>query len=385
MTTYFGEYGGAFVPDTFWLPLDELKRAFFKFCNDDQAMSTLSSYLCDYVGRPSSLFFAKTLSSELGSSIWLKREDLNHTGSHKINNTLGQVMLAKYMGKTHIIAETGAGQHGVATATACSLLGMSCVIYMGKKDMDRQALNVHRMKLLGAEVRPVFQGSQTLKEAVTMAMRDWMQHFEKAHYVIGSVLGPAPFPLIVRHFQSIIGKELKKQLSVKIGRDYPDLIIACVGGGSNAMGIFYPFIEDKRVDLLCVESAGKGLNPGSHAASLSRGEVGIFHGSKTYILQNKYGQISPVHSIAAGLDYPGVSPELSSLYSEGRIKVKTALDTEAIDALQWLSQKEGIIPALETAHAFSVLKRLKHKSDKVIVVNVSGRGDKDMEAIAKGA
>ncbi len=378
---HFGKYGGRFVPDTLFSALEQLENMYLAVKKDSSFQNELRHLMKHYVGRPSPLYFAKRISQELGVLVYLKREDLNHTGSHKINNTLGQILLAKRMRKERIIAETGAGQHGVATATACALMGLKCAVYMGREDVERQALNVYRMKLMGAEVIPVDHGSKTLKDATTEAIRDWLAHVHSTYYMIGSVVGPHPYPRIVRDFQSIIGKEAKMQIRKETGR-LPDFILACVGGGSNAMGIFYPFLNDTSVRFIAVEGGGKGIQSSEHAASLNRGEPGILHGAMMYLLQDQRGQINIAHSIAAGLDYPGVGPELSFLKDERRLEPDFATDEEALAACKWISQKEGIIPALETAHAFAVLKRnQRFKKGGIILVNVSGRGDKDMETL----
>jgi tryptophan synthase beta chain len=377
---YFGNYGGRYVPDTLYSALTQLEGVYEFLKKEPSFKDELSLLLSDYVGRPTPLFYAHTLSKKVGAKVYLKREDLNHTGAHKINNTLGQILLAQHMGKKRIIAETGAGQHGVATATVCALMGYDCVIYMGEEDIKRQALNVYRMQLLGAEVRSVKSGSQTLKDATTAAIRDWMETVETTHYIIGSALGPHPYPTIVRDFQRVIGVETKTQLRKKEGK-LPDYIIACVGGGSNAMGIFHPFINDKNVRLVAVEAGGRGPTLGDHAASLRDGRPGVLHGSYSYLLQTPQGQVNDVHSISAGLDYPGVSPELSALKDEGRITVMAATDDEALQACRWVAKSEGIIPALETSHAFSALDRLSLNESDIVVINVSGRGDKDMEMI----
>ena len=378
---HFGEYGGAYIPETLHKAVSELEAAFKAIKGDKAFQAELSHYLTDYVGRPTPLYFAERLSKETGLKLYLKREDLNHTGAHKINNAIGQVLLAKRMGKTRIIAETGAGQHGVATATACSLLNIECVVYMGEEDIRRQALNVYRMKLMNAKIEPVTSGSRTLKEAVTEAIRDWMGSSETSHYVIGSALGPHPYPLMVREFQSIIGKEAKKQILKKEGR-LPHHILACVGGGSNATGIFAPFYADTDVQLHVAEAAGRGLDSGEHAAALSKGSPGVLHGAKSYLLQSKAGQVSPVHSISAGLDYPGISPEISYYYDKNRIQLHTCTDDAALKACKWISALEGIIPALETSHAFAILQQENpFKAGEIVVLNVSGRGDKDMETI----
>ncbi|MEK9657156.1 MAG: tryptophan synthase subunit beta [bacterium] len=376
---YFGPYGGAFVPDTLVSALNDIEAAYNKKKKEPKFQQELKKYLSDFVGRPTPLYKAKNLSEKYQASVYLKREDLAHTGAHKINNTVGQVLLAKELGKKYIIAETGAGQHGVATATAAANLGVKAIIFMGAVDYKRQALNVQRMQLLGADVRKVEFGSETLKEATTEAMRYWIEHVETSHYCMGSVLGPHPFPTIVRDFQRIIGDETIEQIRAYEGR-LPDKIIACVGGGSNAMGIFYPFIPHKEIDLIAVEAAGEGLDSNAHAASLSKGIKGILHGSLNKILQSKTGQIQIAHSISAGLDYPGVGPELCQLYDTKRIKVAAITDKEAVAACKELSQLEGIIPALETAHAFAYLFKTELKNN-LIVINLSGRGDKDLRSI----
>lgn len=379
---HFGEFGGLFVPDTLMPALIELTQIYEKFKKNSEFKKELAYYLKEYVGRPTPLFLAKSLSQELGFKVYLKREDLNHTGAHKINNTIGQGLLAKRMGKRRIIAETGAGQHGVATATVCALLGLDCVIYMGEEDMCRQSLNVSRMKLLGAKVMPVSNGSRTLKDATTEAIRDWLESVETTHYIIGSVVGPHPYPSMVRDFQAIIGNEAKKQILKSEGR-LPDCVVACVGGGSNSMGIFNAFIKHKSVQLLAVEAAGHGLDTGQHSASLCKGRPGVLHGSLSYLLQDRNGQIQLAHSISAGLDYPGVGPELSYLKDIGRLSTTAITDTEAIAGCRWVASKEGIIAALETSHAFAALKKLKMKKNDIVILNVSGRGDKDMETISK--
>ncbi|RAP33213.1 tryptophan synthase subunit beta [Candidatus Marinamargulisbacteria bacterium SCGC AG-410-N11] len=375
---YFGKFGGRFVPDTLFSAIDELNTVYSNYKDDEEFKKELSYYLKSYVGRPSPLFLAQRISNEVGFKVYLKREDLLHTGAHKINNTIGQILLAKRMNKSRIIAETGAGQHGVATATVCALMGIPCTIYMGEEDIERQSLNVYRMRLMGATVEAVSFGSKTLKEATTQAMRDYMENVENTHYIIGSVLGPHPYPMIVRDFQSVIGREVKSQI-IELENKMPDAVVACVGGGSNAMGIFYDFVDEKSVRLVAVEAAGKGIDTGSHAASLSKGKPGVLHGSLNYLIQTKTGQVGNVHSISAGLDYPGVSPELSYLADEGRIEFLSAEDKEALDGCSWLSRMEGIIPALETSHAIAILKR-SHLFDgnSIVVVNLSGRGDKDM-------
>lgn len=382
---YFGNFGGKFVSETLMYALEELERSYLEIRKDEEFKRELDVLLREYAGRPTPLYFAKNLTEYVGSAkIYLKREDLLHTGAHKINNTLGQVLLTKRMGKRRVIAETGAGQHGVATATACALLGVECVVYMGEEDAQRQELNVFRMELLGAEVRIVKSGSRTLKDAINEALRDWVTNVETTHYVIGSVVGPHPFPMIVRDFQSVIGRETKQQILEKEGR-LPDAIVACVGGGSNAMGIFYPFIEDKEVNLIGVEAAGYGLETGKHAASLTGGDVGVLHGMKSYFLQDKEGQILPTHSISAGLDYPGVGPEHSWLKETGRAEYIYATDEEALEGFKLLSKTEGIIPALESAHAVIKAVEIAREVGKggVVVVNLSGRGDKDMSHVMK--
>ncbi|MBW2974279.1 tryptophan synthase subunit beta [Candidatus Woesearchaeota archaeon] len=383
----FGRYGGIYVPETLMPAVEELEKAFNRYKNDKRFNSELNSLLKDYVGRPTPLTFCKTLSGKLGCKIYLKREDLAHTGAHKINNALGQALLAKYMGKTRIIAETGAGQHGVATATAAAKLGMKCEIYMGSVDIERQKLNVFRMKLLGAKVNPVETGGKTLKDAINDALRDWTANVQTTHYLLGSVLGPHPYPEMVAHFQSVIGKEARKQIMHLEGR-LPTAIIACVGGGSNAIGIFKDFLNDKGVSLIGVEAGGMGIETGKHAARFADsrlGRLGILHGTMTYILQDKFGQIYNTHSISAGLDYSAVGPEHSLLREMKRASYTYATDKETMEAVRLLSEEEGIIPALESAHAVAHLVKLakKMKKDDIVIVNLSGRGDKDMGTIAK--
>jgi len=382
---WFGEFGGRFVPETLMPALQELEEAYRQAKKEKNGFQKeLREYLSDYAGRPTPLYFARRLTKRLkGAKIYFKREDLAHTGSHKINNTLAQVLLAKKMGKKRIIAETGAGQHGVATATAAALLGFPCQIYMGEEDMQRQRLNVFRMQLLGAEVIPVSSGSKTLKDAINEAIRDWVTNVRTTYYVLGSVVGPHPYPMMVRDFQSVIGREIKKQILKKEGR-LPDCMIACVGGGSNSMGMFYPFLKDD-VRLIGVEAAGLGLSSFKHSASLTKGTVGTLHGSKSYILQDDDGQILSTHSIAAGLDYPGVGPEHSYLKKTGKVTYTTVTDGEALDAFKILSELEGIIPALESAHAVAYAIKLapQMKKNELIVVNLSGRGDKDVEQVAR--
>ena len=382
---YFREFGGRFVPETLMFALDQLEESYTKIKEDPSFQKQLDHLLREYAGRPTPLYFAKNLTRYVGGSkIYLKREDLLHTGAHKINNTLGQCLLAKKMGKRRVIAETGAGQHGVATATASALIGLECVVYMGEEDAERQKLNLFRMELLGAEVRIVRSGSRTLKDAINEALRDWVTNVETTHYVIGSVVGPHPFPMIVRDFQSVIGRETKEQILRKEGR-LPDAVVACVGGGSNAIGIFYPFIEDREVRLIGVEAAGLGLETGKHSASLNSGSVGVLHGMKSYFLQDEEGQILTTHSISAGLDYPGVGPEHAYLKETGRAEYVTATDEEALEGFKLLSRTEGIIPALESAHA--VIKAVEIAKDigkgGIVVVNLSGRGDKDMWHVMK--
>lgn len=382
---YFGNYGGRFVPETLMPALEELSASYTLTKNNPKFYDTLNYYLKRYVGRDTPLYFAEGLTRHCGGGqIYLKREDLTHTGAHKINNTIGQVLLAKQMGKKRIIAETGAGQHGVATATAAALFGLQCVVYMGEEDTRRQALNVFRMKLLGAEVKPVTAGSRTLKDAMNEAIRDWVANVETTYYCIGSVAGPHPYPEMVRDFQSVIGIETKGQIQEQTGR-LPDYIIACVGGGSNAMGIFYPFIPHEEVQLIGVEAAGHGLKTSNHAATLTKGKPGVLHGSYSYILQDEHGQIIPVHSVSAGLDYPGVGPEHSYLKDINRVRYTSVTDNEALEAFKLLCRTDGIIPALESAHALAEVARLAPKlpQDSIIIVNLSGRGDKDVNTVAE--
>ncbi|MDD3221879.1 MAG: tryptophan synthase subunit beta [Lachnospiraceae bacterium] len=381
----FGLYGGQYIPETLMNAIIELEDAYEYYKNDVEFNRELDDLLREYAGRPSLLYYAEKMTKDLGGAkIYLKREDLNHTGSHKINNVLGQVLLAKKMGKTRVIAETGAGQHGVATATAAALMGMECKVFMGKEDTERQALNVFRMELLGAEVEAVTSGTMTLKDAVNETMKEWASRVDDTHYVLGSVMGPHPFPTIVRDYQKIIGKEIKEQMKEKEGR-LPDAVIACVGGGSNAMGAFYEFIEDKDVQLIGCEAAGLGADTDKNAATLANGTVGIFHGMKSLFCQDEYGQIAPVYSISAGLDYPGIGPEHAMLARDGRAQYVPITDDEAVEAFEYLSRKEGIIPAIESAHAVAYAKKLAPTmgKDKIIVVNISGRGDKDVAAIAR--
>ena len=381
----FGVYGGQYVPETLMNAIIELEEAYEYYKNDPEFNRELDELLREYAGRPSLLYYAEKMTRDLGGAkIYLKREDLNHTGSHKINTVLGQVLMAKKMGKTRVIAETGAGQHGVATATAAALMGMECKIFMGKEDTERQALNVFRMELLGAEVEAVTSGTMTLKDAVNATMQEWAGRVEDTHYVLGSVMGPHPFPTIVRDFQKIIGKEIKEQMMEKEGR-LPDAVIACVGGGSNAIGAFYEFIEDKGVRLIGCEAAGLGADTDKNAATMANGTTGIFHGMKSVFCQDEYGQIAPVYSISAGLDYPGIGPEHAMLADEGRAQYVPVTDGEAVDAFEYLSRVEGIIPAIESAHAVAYAKKLAPTmgKDQIIVVNISGRGDKDVAAIAR--
>lgn len=381
----FGIHGGQYIPETLMNAVIELEKAYEHYKKDPEFIKEFEDLLHNYVGRPSRLYYAAHMTEDLGGAkIYLKREDLNHTGSHKLNNALGQALLAKKMGKKRIIAETGAGQHGVATATVAALLGMECEIYMGKVDTDRQALNVYRMELLGAKVHPVTSGTQTLKDAVNETLREWTKRIEDTHYVIGSVMGPHPFPTIVRDFQSVIGKEIKEQILEKEGR-LPDAVLACVGGGSNAMGAFYDFIPDEAVQLIGCEAAGRGVNTADTAATIATGSLGVFHGMKSYFCQDEYGQIAPVYSISAGLDYPGIGPEHAYLYDTGRAQYVSITDDEAVEAFEYLSRIEGIIPAIESSHALAHARKLAPTmgKDKIIVVNISGRGDKDVAAIAR--
>lgn len=381
----FGIHGGQYIPETLMNAVIELEKAYDHYKEDPAFVKEYNDLLNEYVGRPSRLYYASHMTEDLGGAkIYLKREDLNHTGSHKLNNALGQALLAKEMGKKRLIAETGAGQHGVATATVAALLGMECEIYMGKVDTDRQALNVYRMELLGAKVHPVTSGTQTLKDAVNETLREWTRRIDDTHYVIGSVMGPHPFPTIVRDFQSVIGKEIKQQMLEKEGR-LPDVVMACVGGGSNAMGAFYDFIPDKEVELIGCEAAGRGIHTADTAATIATGTLGVFHGMKSYFCQDEYGQIAPVYSISAGLDYPGIGPEHANLYDTKRANYVSVTDDEAVDAFEYLSRIEGIIPAIESSHALAYAKKLAPtmEKDKIIVVNVSGRGDKDVAAIAR--
>jgi tryptophan synthase beta chain len=381
----YGKYGGRFVPEILMEAVNELEAAYDKAKKDPEFQRQLDYYLADFVGRPTPLYLAENLTRKLGGAkIYLKREDLAHGGAHKINNTLGQALLAKRMGKTRVIAETGAGQHGVATAIACATLGLKAEVYMGTEDCERQKLNVFRMKLLNAEVHPVESGSKTLKDSINEAFRDWVTNLESTYYLIGSTMGPHPYPMIVRDFQSVIGKELKAQFQQKEGR-LPDALVACVGGGSNAMGIFYPFYEDKGVKLIGVEAGGKGIETGKHSATLLAGRVGILHGAKSYVLQDADGQIKETYSISAGLDYPGVGPEHTYLKETGRAVYVSVTDEEALDGFQLLCRTEGIAPALESSHAVAYAEKIAGKMGKeeLLVINVSGRGDKDMDVVSR--
>ena len=380
----FGQFGGRFVPETLMSAIDELEREYRAAQADESFQAELKDLSRNYVGRPTPLYYAENLTRELGGArIYIKREDLAHTGAHKINNALGQALLAKRMGKNRIIAETGAGQHGVATATVCAMLNQECIVYMGEEDIRRQALNVFRMRQLGAEVRPVSSGSRTLKDAINEAIRDWVTNVETTHYLIGSVVGPHPYPMIVRDLQKVIGEEAREQLLSSAGR-LPDYAIACVGGGSNAIGLFYDFIKDEQVKLIGVEAGGRGVDSGEHAATLVAGEVGVIHGAMTYLLQDKDGQVMETHSISAGLDYPGVGPEHSWLRDTGRAEYVSVTDSEALEGFQLLCRTEGIIPALEPSHAIFHISRLAPalSQDTVILLGLSGRGDKDMETVA---
>jgi tryptophan synthase beta chain len=379
---YFGKFGGRFVPETLIYALEELEGEYKKAKNDPAFRKKLDYYLTEYAGRPTRLYFAGNLSRDLGFKIYLKREDLLHTGAHKINNTLGQILLAVRMKKKRVIAETGAGQHGVATATVAALFGLKCDIYMGEEDMGRQSLNVYRMRLLGARVIPVKSGSRTLKDAMTEALRDWVTNVRLTHYIIGTVAGPHPYPMLVRDFQSVIGREARRQILSK-EKKLPDYLLACVGGGSNAMGLFYPFFNDKKVKFLGVEAAGRGINTGEHAATLVAGKIGVLHGSKSNLLQDLYGQISPTHSISAGLDYPGVGPEHAYYKDIKRAAYVAVNDKQALEGFKMLAESEGIIPALESAHAIYYLKKMKLKKNNIVIVCLSGRGDKDMGIVTQ--
>lgn len=375
---YYGDFGGAYVPEILHGPVEHLRTRYLECLEAPSFQAEVDGLLRDYVGRPSPLFKAQRLSDRYGCTVYLKREDLNHTGAHKINNTIGQVVLAKHLGKTRIIAETGAGQHGLATATVCALMNLACVVYMGKTDVERQALNVQKMRMLGATVVPVTSGNQTLKDATNEALRDWCCHPADTYYVIGSTVGPHPYPDMVARFQSVISREMKAQLLEKEGRDYPDYLIACVGGGSNAAGSYYHYLDEARTQLVAVEAAGKGLDTDETAASLRLGRLGVLHGSKSLIMQTDDGQIIEPYSISAGLDYPGVGPIHAHLYRSGRLQVLAATDEQALAAATELTRLEGIIPALESAHALAALPQLTFRPDDVVVLTLSGRGDKDM-------
>jgi tryptophan synthase beta chain len=377
---YYGEFGGAFIPEMLYPNVETLRKNYLKIIGSKKFKQSFKKLLKDYVGRPTPLFYAANLSAEFGTNIYLKREDLCHTGAHKINNTIGQILVAEALGKKRIIAETGAGQHGVATATVCALKGLECIVYMGEKDIERQAPNVARMKMLGATVVPATSGSKTLKDATNEAIRDWINHADDTHYIIGSVVGPHPYPDMVARFQSVISKEIKKQLLKETGNEFPTHVIACVGGGSNAAGAFYHFIAHNKVELIAVEAAGCGLDSGKTAATTQLGTTGILHGSKSLLMQTADGQVIEPHSISAGLDYPGIGPMHANLFATGRATFLSITDEEALDAAFHLSKKEGIIPALESAHAFAALNKMKFKKDDVVVINLSGRGDKDMAA-----
>ncbi len=381
----FGKHGGQYIPETLMNAVIELEEAYEKYKDDPEFVRELTDMLNDYAGRPSRLYYAERMTEDLGGAkVYLKREDLNHTGAHKINNVIGQMLLAKRMGKTRVIAETGAGQHGVATATVAAMMGMECEIFMGKEDIERQALNVYRMKLLGAKVHSVTSGTGTLKDAVSETMREWTKRIEDTHYVLGSVMGPHPFPTIVRDFQAVISKEIKEQMLEKEGR-LPDVVMACVGGGSNAIGTFYHFIEDEGVRLIGCEAAGRGIHTKETAATINVGKLGIFHGMKSYFCQDEYGQIAPVYSISAGLDYPGIGPEHADLYDRGRAEYVAITDDEAVEAFEYLAKVEGIIPAIESSHAVAYARKIVPTlpKDQIVVVTISGRGDKDVAAIAR--
>ena len=382
---YFGKYGGSYIPPQLQAAMDEITDAYMTICKSSKFVNELRRIRREFQGRPTPVSHLERLSSSLGNvQLYAKREDLNHTGSHKINNVLGQCLLAKRMGKTRVIAETGAGQHGVATATAAALMGLECEIFMGKEDTERQALNVYRMRLLGAKVNAVTSGTATLKDAVSETMREWTNRISDTHYVLGSVMGPHPFPTIVRDFQAVISKEIKEQILEKEGR-LPDAVLACVGGGSNAIGTFYNFINDKDVRLIGCEAAGRGVNTAETAATIATGKLGIFHGMKSYFCQDEYGQIAPVYSISAGLDYPGIGPEHAHLYDTGRAEYVPVTDEEAVEAFEYLSRTEGIIPAIESAHAVAYARKIvpQMRKDQIVVITISGRGDKDCAAIAR--
>ena len=382
---YFGTFGGRYVSETLMPLILEVEKEYEKIKNESSFKEELNHYMETYIGRPSPLFFAKRISEDLGGpKIYFKRDELNHTGAHKINNCMGQILLAKRMGKKRIIAETGAGQHGVATATVCALFGLPCIVYMGEKDIKRQSPNVFRMKLLGAEIRSVNTGSKSLKDAMNEALRDWVTNVRDTFYIIGTAAGPHPYPAMVRDFQSIIGEEVREQI-LKAENKLPDLLMACIGGGSNALGLFHEFLDDKQIEMIAVEAAGHGIDTGSHAASLSGGKPGILHGNKTYLLQSNDGQIDEAHSISAGLDYPGIGPEHSYLFEQKRVQYMSATDKEAIEAFQYCCNLEGIIPALEPSHALAVIKKIakNYSKEKIVVMNMCGRGDKDIFTIAE--
>jgi len=382
---YYGQFGGAYIPEMLYPNIEELRQKYIAYTEEPEFKTQFEKLLKDYVGRPTPLFHAKRLSNKYGGKIYLKREDLCHTGAHKINNTIGQILLARRLGKAKIIAETGAGQHGVATATVCALMGMECIVYMGQLDMERQRPNVERMRILGAEVRAATCGNMTLKDATNEAMRHWINNPDDTHYIIGSVVGPHPYPDMVTRFQSVISKEIKQQLKEQEGREYPDQVVACVGGGSNAIGAFYHFLDDSRVKLVAVEAAGLGVNTGESAATTALGKSGVLHGSKTLLMQTEDGQVVEPYSISAGLDYPGIGPIHSHLFDTGRVSFLNATDKEALDAGVEVSRLEGIIPALETAHAFAVLDQMNIQENEVVVINLSGRGDKDLDTYIKNA
>ncbi|PTQ97027.1 tryptophan synthase beta chain [Mucilaginibacter yixingensis] len=380
---YYGDFGGAYIPEMLYPNVEELRQQYLNILNDEGFKAEFNRLLKDYVGRPSPLYYAKRYSEKYGANIFLKREDLNHTGSHKINNAIGQILLAERLGKKRIIAETGAGQHGVATATVCALKGIECVVYMGEIDIQRQAPNVARMKMLGAKVVPATSGSKTLKDATNEAMRDWINNPVDTHYIIGSVVGPYPYPEMVARFQSIISEETKNQLLEQTGKELPDYVLACVGGGSNAMGMFYHFLDDEAVKLIAVEAAGKGVDSGHSAATTSLGKEGVLHGSRTILMQTEDGQVVEPYSISAGLDYPGIGPQHAHLYKAKRAQYVSITDDEALQAGLLLSQTEGIIPAIESAHAFAYLEKMQFKKDDNVVICLSGRGDKDLDTYIK--
>lgn len=380
---YYGKFGGAYIPEMLYPNIEELESNYLKIINSQEFQHEFQQLLRDYVGRPTPLYFATRLSDKYKTNIYLKREDLNHTGAHKINNTIGQILVAKRLGKKRIIAETGAGQHGVATATVCALMGLQCIVYMGKIDIERQKPNVERMKMLGAEVRPALSGSQTLKDATNEAIRDWINNPNDTHYIIGSVVGPHPYPDMVARFQAVISEEIKQQLLFKMGRDYPDYVLACVGGGSNAAGAFYHFLDNPNVKLIGLEAGGKGINSGHSAATTVLGKIGILHGSKSLLMQTEDGQVVEPYSISAGLDYPGIGPIHAHLFDTQRAEFHPITDEEAMQAGLLCSRLEGIIPAIETAHAIAYLEKLHAKPNEIVVINLSGRGDKDLQTYIK--